>query len=64
LFQKFQSAATGANGDLKRFRELLEAEDSIKVFEHVRESLAENPKGVKAWRITEHADWYIRDTKI
>jgi len=37
-------------------------EESLKVLEQARKSRAENPNGIKPWKVTEHPDWATRDT--
>jgi len=36
-------------------------EESRKVLEHAKKSRAENPTGIKPWKVTEHPDWLARD---
>jgi hypothetical protein len=60
LFKKFAAAATAANEEMKRFATLMEDEESVKIFEHAKESRAKNPKGITPWRITQHPDWLLR----
>lgn len=36
-------------------------EEGVKLFEHAKKSRAENPHGIKPWRVTEHPDWLDRD---
>jgi hypothetical protein len=37
-------------------------EESLKVLEQARKSRAENPNGIKLWKVTEHPDWATRGT--
>jgi hypothetical protein len=60
LFKKFASAATTANGELKRFRRLVEDDHTRKIFEYVKEIRA-NTNDILPWRITDHPDWLTRD---
>ena len=60
LFQKFAVAAKTANEELKQFKQLIDDDESKKIFEHARESRAQNPKGITPWRISEHPEWLNR----
>jgi hypothetical protein len=62
LFKKFAAAATTANEELKQFKLLIEDEESQKIFQHAKDSRAENPKGITPWRITQHPDWLVRES--
>jgi hypothetical protein len=62
LFRKFATAAAVANEDIKQFKRLVEDDESKKIFERAKDSRAENPKGITAWRIVEHPDWLSRRT--
>jgi hypothetical protein len=61
LFQKFATAASTANEELKQFKQLVDDEGSRKIFERAKESRMENPKGITPWRITEDLDWLTRE---
>jgi len=61
LFRDFSKAAATANQEIQQFRRLMAAENSIQVLEQARKSRAENPTGIKAWRVTDHPDWLTRD---
>ncbi|ESZ99348.1 hypothetical protein SBOR_0273 [Sclerotinia borealis F-4128] len=62
LFSSFQQAATTSNKEVREFIRLMNDEESVKLFEHAKESRAENPHGIKPWRVTQHPDWLDRDT--
>lgn len=62
LFRKFASAASVANEEIKQFKKLIEDDQSKKIFERAKDSRAENPKGITAWRIVEHPDWLSKRT--
>ena len=62
LFRKFAAAAATANEEIKQFKQLIEDDESKKIFERAKDSRAENPKGITPWRITEHSDWLTRKT--
>lgn len=47
-----------ANEEVKAFRHLMEDESSRKIFEYAKESRAQNPKGIKPFKITDFPDWY------
>lgn len=61
LFNEFSSAAKTATHEVSEFKHLMKAEESIKVFEQAKKSRAENPQGIKPWRVTEHPDWLTRE---
>lgn len=61
LFQEFSKAANTANKEVQDFRRLMTDEESMKVFAQARKSRADNPNGIKSWRVTEHPDWLTRD---
>jgi hypothetical protein len=62
LFREFSQSASTANKEVQEFRRLLNDEESNKVLEQARKSRAENPNGIKPWRVTEHPDWLTRDS--
>lgn len=62
LFSSFQQAATTSNKEVRDFTRLMKDEEGVKLFEHAKKSRAENPHGIKPWRVTEHPDWLDRDT--
>jgi len=62
LFREFSRSASTANKEVQEFRRLLNDEESNKVLEQARKSRAENPNGIKPWRVTEHPDWLTRDS--
>lgn len=62
LFRDFSKAASTANLEVQEFRRLMSDEESIKVLEQARKSRADNPGGIKPWKVTEHPDWLTRDT--
>ncbi|KAM0158641.1 hypothetical protein ACHAPF_005685 [Botrytis cinerea] len=56
-----QQAATTSNKEVRDFTRLMKDEEGVKLFEHAKKSRAENPHGIKPWRVTEHPDWLDRD---
>ncbi|OWP02606.1 hypothetical protein B2J93_6439 [Marssonina coronariae] len=62
LFRNFSDSANMANQEVQEFRRLMTDEKSIEVMEQARRSRAEDPKGIKPWRVTEHPDWLTRDS--
>ncbi|KAH7321765.1 hypothetical protein BKA65DRAFT_464130 [Rhexocercosporidium sp. MPI-PUGE-AT-0058] len=62
LFREFSKSANTANQEVQQFRRVMTAEESREVMEQARKSRAENPKGIKPWRATEHPDWLKKDT--
>ncbi|KAG4440440.1 hypothetical protein IFR05_004084 [Cadophora sp. M221] len=62
LFCEFSKSANTANQEVQEFRRLMTAEDTKEVLEQAKTSRAENPKGIKPWRATEHPEWLQRDT--
>ncbi|KAL2068117.1 hypothetical protein VTL71DRAFT_16215 [Oculimacula yallundae] len=62
LFREFSKSVNTANQEVQEFRRLMNAEDSIKVMEQARKSRAENSKGIKLWKATEHPDWLNKDS--
>jgi len=62
LFREFSQSASTANKEVQEFRRMLNDEESNKVLEQARKSRAENPNGIKPWRVTEHPDWLTRDS--
>ncbi|KAH7393431.1 hypothetical protein BKA64DRAFT_87637 [Cadophora sp. MPI-SDFR-AT-0126] len=61
LFREFSKSANTANQEVQEFRRLMTSEDSKKVMEQARKSRAENPKGIKPWKASDHPDWLKRD---
>jgi len=61
LFHDLTVAAATANREVKQFRQLVESEGSRKIFEHVKESRARNPKGITPWRITDDSTWLSKE---
>jgi len=61
LFREFSTSTGAANQEVQQFRRLMNNEESVKVMEQARKSRAENPKGIKPWKVTEHPDWLTRD---
>ncbi|KAM3080933.1 hypothetical protein ACMFMG_004893 [Clarireedia jacksonii] len=61
LFTAFSTSARTANQEVHDFKRLMKDEQSVKIFEHAKKSRAENPHGIKPWRVTEHPDWLDRD---
>ncbi|KAG0648221.1 hypothetical protein D0Z07_5355 [Hyphodiscus hymeniophilus] len=62
VFREFSASATTANQEVQEFRRLMNSQQGIEVMENARKSRAENPNGIKPWRVTEHPDWLKRDT--
>ncbi|PQE16763.1 ribosomal l34e protein [Rutstroemia sp. NJR-2017a BBW] len=56
-----QPSPRTANQEVHDFKRLMKDEQSVKIFEHAKKSRAENPHGIKPWRVTEHPDWLDRD---
>ncbi|PQE22225.1 Ribosomal L34e protein [Rutstroemia sp. NJR-2017a WRK4] len=61
LFTAFSTSARTANQEVHDFKRLMKDEQSVKIFEHAKKSRAENPHGIKPWRVTEHPDWLDGD---
>ncbi|KAI9646881.1 hypothetical protein NHQ30_004881 [Ciborinia camelliae] len=57
-----QQAATTSNKEVRDFTRLMRDDEGVKLFEHAKKSRAENPHGIKPWRVTQHPDWLDRDT--
>ncbi|PMD28379.1 hypothetical protein NA56DRAFT_640030 [Hyaloscypha hepaticicola] len=62
LYREFSKSTSTANQEVQQFRKLMNDEESLKVLEQARKSRAENPNGIKPWRVTEHPDWATRGT--
>ncbi|KAE8447408.1 hypothetical protein EG329_010822 [Mollisiaceae sp. DMI_Dod_QoI] len=62
LFRDFSRAAGTANQEVNEFRRLMGNQESLQVLEQARKSRADNPTGIKAWKVTDHPDWLTRDT--
>ncbi|KAL3425586.1 hypothetical protein PVAG01_02377 [Phlyctema vagabunda] len=60
-YKAFAESAATATQEVQQFRRLISDEKSTKILEHARQSRADNPSGIKPWRITDHPDWNIRD---
>jgi hypothetical protein len=56
LFQEFSASTNTANQEIQQFRKVVNDKESIKVFEQAKKSRAENPQGIKPWRVSEHPD--------
>jgi hypothetical protein len=39
----------------------MQDEDAKKVMQQAKKSRAEQPKGIKPWKVTDHPDWLMRD---
>ena len=63
LFREFAKSASAANQEVQEFRKLMNDEESNKVLEQARKSRAENPNGIKPWRVTEDPLWLTRETE-
>ncbi|PMD49183.1 uncharacterized protein K444DRAFT_622743 [Hyaloscypha bicolor E] len=62
LYHEFRRSTSTANQELQQFWKLMNDEESLKVLEQARKSRAENPNGIKPWKVTEHPDWATRGT--
>ncbi|KAA8573021.1 hypothetical protein MFRU_027g00690 [Monilinia fructicola] len=62
LYSSFQQAATTSNKEVREFTQLMKDKEGVELFEHAKRSRAENPHGIKPWRVTQHPDWLDRDT--
>jgi hypothetical protein len=62
LYREFRRSTSTANQELQQFWKLMNDEESLKVLEQARKSRAENPNGIKPWKVTEHPDWATRGT--
>ena len=62
LFHEFSASSSTANKEVQQFRRLMNDEESLKVLEQAKKSRAENPNGIKPWRVSEHPDWLTRET--
>ncbi|KAK0099865.1 hypothetical protein ONS95_013307 [Cadophora gregata] len=62
LFREFSASANSAIQEVQEFRRLVTSDDSKKVMEQARKSRAENPKGIKPWKASDHPDWLRRET--
>jgi hypothetical protein len=62
LYREFKRSTSTANQELQQFWKLMNDEESLKVLEQARKSRAENPNGIKPWKVTEHPDWATRGT--
>jgi len=62
LYLEFRRSTSTANQELQQFWKLMNDEESLKVLEQARKSRAENPNGIKPWKVTEHPDWARRGT--
>ncbi|KAE9374446.1 hypothetical protein N431DRAFT_481655 [Stipitochalara longipes BDJ] len=60
LYRDFTRSTKTANQEVQQFRQLMNDEESLKVLEQARKSRAENPNGIKPWKVTEHPDWATR----
>ncbi|KAB8299821.1 hypothetical protein EYC80_000070 [Monilinia laxa] len=61
LYSSFQQAATTSNKEVREFTQLMKDKEGVELFEHAKKSRAENPHGIKPWRVTQHPDWLDRD---
>jgi hypothetical protein len=57
MYREFSNSAVKANEEVRRFKQLMDDEDTKKIFKYAKESRAANPKGITPWRITDHPDW-------
>ena len=62
MFREFSASASTANQEVQQFRRLMTDSESTKVLEQATRSRAENPGGIKPWKVSEHPDWLTRDT--
>ncbi|RDW70272.1 hypothetical protein BP5796_08669 [Coleophoma crateriformis] len=62
LFRSFSESASTATREVQAFRRLMTDERSTKILDHARQSRADNPKGIKPWRITDDPDWNHRES--
>lgn len=46
MFREFSNSAAKANEEVKRFKQLMDDENTKKIFAHTKESRAANPKGI------------------
>jgi hypothetical protein len=61
LLQEFTKSAKTANQEVQDFHRLMNSEQSKVVLEQARKSKADNPSGIKPWKVTDHPDWLTRD---
>jgi hypothetical protein len=61
LLQEFTKSAKTANKEVQDFYRLMNSEESKTALEQARKSRAENPAGIKPWKVTDHPDWLTRD---
>ena len=53
----FAHAATSAAQDIKQFTQIWEDPRSKEALETARDSKAKNEEDIRAWLVSEHADW-------
>jgi len=61
LLQEFKRSAKTANTEVQDFHRLMNSEQSKVVLTQARESRAENPFGIKPWKVSDHPTWLTRD---
>ena len=57
LYSQFSQVATNSVQELQNFTKLIEGDRSQEVLKKARSSRAENPDGIRGWKVTEHPDW-------
>ncbi|QSZ35849.1 hypothetical protein DSL72_006971 [Monilinia vaccinii-corymbosi] len=62
LYSSFQQAVTTSNQEVRDFTRLMKGQEGVELFEHAKRSRAENPHGIKPWRVTQHPGWLDRNT--
>lgn len=62
LYQEFAKAGKTANQEVLQFQNLWHDEDTRSIMEQANKSRADNPKGIKPWKVKDHPDWLTRDT--
>ena len=58
LQQKLSKSVTNAGEDLRKFKDIMDDEFSRQVMDRAKESRMKDPKGIKAFKLYDHPDWY------